>query len=412
MNGITSSSNASAVQLDAYKELIMKTVITNGRLVLPYGVREGSILVEDGKIQSVSFDSFSHPSDAEVINADGCFVSPGFIDMHTHGAGGYDFMDGTVEDIYGACRAHLEHGTTTIMPTSMTSTEESLFDFIKLFNTVELVREDCPEILGLHLEGPYFAPSQAGAQDPRYLRNPQPEEYERVLSMTDRIRRWSFAVELPGSDRFLSVLKKHGILSSAAHTDANCQEIFNAFANGVELMTHFYSCMPSVRRVNAYRVAGAIEAGYLLDDMYVEIIADGCHLPAELLKLIYKIKGSDRICLITDSMRAAGMPDGEYWLGQKGTGIRCIKEDGVAKLPDRSAFAGSVATTDRLVRTMINLADVPLYEAVKMATLVPAHLLRIDDRKGVIAEGRDADILIFNKNIEISKIMLRGRLIR
>ena len=390
----------------------MKTAIVNGRLVLPYGVREGSILIEDGRIADVTIGQSPSPSDAEVIDAGGRYVSPGFIDMHTHGAGGYDFMDGTVDDIYGACRAHLEHGTTTILPTSMTSTKESLFDFIGLFNSVELVKDGCPEILGLHLEGPYFAASQCGAQDPRYLRNPSPDEYERVLEMTDRIRRWSFAVELPGSDRFLSVLKKHGILSSAAHTDADCHQIFNAFANGVELMTHFYSCMATVRRVNAYRVAGAIEAGYLLDDMYVEIIADGCHLPPELLKLIYKVKGSDRICLITDSMRAAGMPDGEYWLGQIGKGVKCIKEDGVAKLPDRSAFAGSVATTDRLVRNMVKLADVPLYEAVKMATLVPAHLLRVDDRKGVLAEGRDADILIFDDNVDISGIILRGKIIR
>ena len=390
----------------------MKTAIVNGRLVLPYGVREGSILIEDGRIADVAIGQSPSPSDAEVIDAGGRYVSPGFIDMHTHGAGGYDFMDGTVDDIYGACRAHLEHGTTTILPTSMTSTKESLFDFIGLFNSVELVKDGCPEILGLHLEGPYFAASQCGAQDPRYLRNPSPDEYERVLEMTDRIRRWSFAVELPGSDRFLSVLKKHGILSSAAHTDADCHQIFNAFANGVELMTHFYSCMATVRRVNAYRVAGAIEAGYLLDDMYVEIIADGCHLPPELLKLIYKVKGSDRICLITDSMRAAGMPDGEYWLGQIGKGVKCIKEDGVAKLPDRSAFAGSVATTDRLVRNMVKLADVPLYEAVKMATLVPAHLLRVDDRKGVLAEGRDADILIFDDNVDISGIILRGKIIR
>ncbi len=391
---------------------MMKKVITNGRLVLPYGIREGSVLIEDGKITDVSFGASPFPSDAEIIDAGGKYVSPGFIDMHTHGGGGYDFMDGSVDDIYGACRAHLEHGTTTIMPTSMTSTEESLYSFIELFNTVELVKEGCPEILGLHLEGPYFAPSQSGAQDPRYLRNPRPEEYNRVLEMTDRIKRWSFAVELPGSDAFLSVLKKHGILSSAAHTDADCHQIFNAFANGVELMTHFYSCMTTVKRVNAYRVAGAIEAGYLLDDMYVEIIADGRHLPKELLKLICKVKGTDRVCLITDSMRAAGMPDGEYWLGQEGSGVRCIKEEGVAKLPDRSAFAGSVATTDLLVRNMVELADLPLYEAVKMATLVPARLLRADDRKGVLAAGRDADILIFDESINISKIILRGEVLR
>ena len=173
-------------------------------------------------------------------------------------------------------------------------------------------------------------------------------------------------------------------------------------------MTHFYSCMTTVKRVNAYRVAGAIEAGYLLDDMYVEIIADGRHLPKELLKLICKVKGTDRVCLITDSMRAAGMPDGEYWLGQEGSGVRCIKEEGVAKLPDRSAFAGSVATTDLLVRNMVELADLPLYEAVKMATLVPARLLRADDRKGVLAAGRDADILIFDRNLNLRAVWSMG----
>ena len=165
--------------------------------------------------------------------------------------------------------------------------------------------------------------------------------------------------------------------------------------------------MNTVRRVNAYRVAGAIEAGYLLDDLYVEVIADGCHLPAQLLQLIYKVKGPERICLVTDSMSATGMPDGEYVLG----GLPVIKEDGVAKLMDRSSFAGSVATADRLVRTFRALTDAPLYQVVKMISLTPARMLGIDGKTGSIAEGKRADLVVFDEDIQVSCVMVRGELI-
>lgn len=389
----------------------MKTVFRNARIITPTEVIQGEVLVENNKIEKVQLNSTIKESGEKEIDCDNNYLSPGFIDIHTHGGGGFDFMDGALDDIYNAIKAHLMHGTTSILPTSLTSTPESLVDFVEHFNRVELRRVGYPEILGLHMEGPYFAFEQRGAQDPRYLRNPDPNEYNKVLSLTDRIKRWSFAVELPGSNEFLATLREHGILSSVAHSDANCEDVIRAYENGVELITHFYSCMTTVKRVNAYRVAGAIEAGYLLDDMYVEIIADGCHLPKELLKLIYKIKGPDRICLITDSMRAAGMPDGEYILGQKKNGVPCIKEDGVAKLLDRSAFAGSVATTDRLVRNMINLAGASIVDAVKMASLTPAKLLRIDSRKGSIAIGKDADLLVFDDNISMKNIMVRGDLV-
>ncbi len=390
----------------------MQTVFfSNAKIITASAIKEGGVLAKDGKIADIVLDG-SKPAADRVIDCQGRYLSPGFIDIHTHGGGGYDFMDGTLDDIYGACKAHMMHGTTSILPTSMTSTPESLFDFVELFNKVELKREGYPEMIGLHLEGPYFAASQAGAQDPRYLRSPSPEEYGKVLELTDRVKRWSFAVELPGSDDFLMTLREHGILSSVAHSDANCHEVMRAYENGVELMTHFYSCMTTVKRVNAFRVAGAIEAGYLLDDMYVEIIADGCHLPPELLKLIVKVKGTDRICLITDSIRAAGMPDGKYYLGKDGEGVECIKEDGVAKLPDRSAFAGSVATTDRLVRNMVRLAGVTIPEAVRMASYTPAQILRISDRKGSIAKGKDADLLIFDEDINVSLVMVRGTIVK
>lgn len=382
-----------------------------GKIITATGISDGEVLTKDGVICEVSLGGKVSGEAEQVINLEGKYLSPGFIDIHTHGAGGADFMDRTAGSMEQACKMHLKHGTTSIVPTTLTSTKEDLLDFLRFFNTIELKRDAMPEILGLHLEGPYFAESQKGAQDPKYLRNPDPEEYMEALSCTDRIIRWSFAVELPGADEFLKALREHHIISSLAHSDADCSQVMSAYENGISALTHFYSCMTGVVRKNAYRVAGAIEAGYLLDDLYVEAIADGCHLPDHLLSLIYKIKGADRICLVTDSMRAVGLPDGEYLLGSLDGGQKCIVEDGVAKLPDRSAFAGSVATMDRLVRTFRKLTEAPLYEVVKMASLTPAKLLGIADRKGSIAIGKDADLLVFDENIQIETIMVRGTLV-
>jgi len=384
----------------------------NGRIITPTGIYHGDVRVENRMIQHIYFNEECKEGADVVIDLNNQYLSPGFIDIHTHGAGGADFMDQTEESLYQACYTHMKHGTTSIVPTTLTSTRESLKEFLKFFDTIQLEKDGMPNILGLHLEGPYFANSQRGAQDPKYLRNPDPEEYMDALTCSNRILRWSFAIELPGSEEFLKELRKHHIISSLAHSDATCQEVMRAYENGVSALTHFYSCMTGVHRKNAYRVAGAIEAGYLIDDLYVEVIADGCHLPAELLQLIFKIKGADRICLVTDSMRAAGMPDGEYLLGSLSSGQRCIVEEGVAKLPDRTAFAGSVATTDRLVRTMHSLTNAPLHEVVKMASLTPAKLLRIDDKKGSICVGKDADLIVFNDEIEIQKVMVRGELIQ
>lgn len=383
----------------------------NAQIITPSCIVPGDVAIAGSNIAAVCAPGKYTGNANRIIDAHGLFLSPGFIDIHTHGGGGADFMDGSTAAIYQACTTHLRHGTTTIVPTTLTSTKQSLLDFIKLFNTIDLCHPDCPEILGLHLEGPYFSMEQRGAQDPRFLRNPDPEEYAAVLALTDRIVRWSFAIELDGAAEFLRVLREHRIVSSVAHSDATCSQVLDAYGNGVRALTHFYSGMSGVRRVNAHRVAGVIEAGYLIDGMYVEVIADGKHLPAELLRLIRKVKGPDRICLVTDSMRGAGMPDGPSILGSLDGGVECLIEDGVAIMPDRTAFAGSVATTDRLVRVMHTLGEVPLWEAVGMATVNPARLMGIDNRKGSIAVGKDADLLIFDDNIHISLVMARGEIV-
>jgi len=206
-------------------------------------------------------------------------------------------------------------------------------------------------------------------------------------------------------------LKEKNILPSIGHSNAIYEEVIEAFENGYTHITHLYSGMSGVRRINAYRYAGVIESAFLIDEMTVEIIADGTHLPSSLLKLIYKIKGPDKIALVTDSMRAAGMPEGESILGGIRDGQKVIVEDGVAKLPDRTAFAGSVATADRLVRTMINIAEVPLIDAVRMMTTTPAKIMKIDDRKGSIVVGKDADLVIFDEDINIQTTMVEGEVV-
>ena len=206
-------------------------------------------------------------------------------------------------------------------------------------------------------------------------------------------------------------LQSKNILPAIAHTDAIYEEVLEAFENGYTLITHLYSAMSGVTRRNAFRYAGVIESAYIIDEMDVEIIADGIHLPPPLLKLVFKIKGADRIALITDAMRAAGMPEGESILGSLHNGLNVIVEDGVAKLPDRTSFAGSVATAIRLLKTMVLMADVPLIDAVKMLTSTPARILNILDKKGELIPGKDADIVIFDKNFTIQTTIIKGKVV-
>ena len=253
--------------------------------------------------------------------------------------------------------------------------------------------------------------NQRGAQDPRYIRDPDPEEYMDVIASSNSIKRWSAAPELKGAIPFARYLISKGILPALAHTDAIYEEVLEGFENGYTLATHLYSGMSGVSRRNAFRYAGAIESAFLIDEMDVEIIADGIHLPTPLLKLIYKIKGPDRIALITDAIRGASMPEGDSVIGNLDTGLKVIIEDGVAKLPDRTCFAGSVATTDRLVRNMINMADVPLLEAVRMMSSTPARIMNVADKKGSLVKGKDADIVIFDKDINVQTTIIKGRVV-
>jgi N-acetylglucosamine-6-phosphate deacetylase len=385
--------------------------IYNGKIITPSGIiNNGSILATGDTITAV-LGGDTDVADAIEIDAKGNYISPGFIDIHVHGGGGYDFMDGSEEAFLKIAETHARYGTTAMLPTTLTSEKEDLLQTLELYEEANKKNIAGAQFIGMHLEGPYIAASQRGAQDPRYIRDPDPKEYKEILERFSSITRWSAAPELKGAIEFGKYITSKGVLAAVAHTDAIYEEVLEAFENGYTLATHLYSAMSGVTRRNGFRYAGVIESAWLLDEMDVEVIADGVHLPAPLLKLVYKIKGVERTALITDAMRAAGMPEGESILGNLKNGLKVLVEDGVAKLPDRSSFAGSVATADRLVRTMISMANVPLYDAVKMITKTPARIMKVDNKKGSLAEGMDADILIFDEDINIKMTMVKGKVV-
>jgi N-acetylglucosamine-6-phosphate deacetylase len=394
-----------------YPKPIMKIKIANGIILTPYRQITGGCVVIEGGIITGIHESDVEVPDAVTIDAQGKFVSPGFIDLHVHGGGGHDFMDGTEEAFLEIARTHASFGTTSMNPTALTAGKEELLRTLSAYEKVRGKNDAGATFVGMHLEGPYFAQSQRGAQDARFIRDPDPEEYEEILeNHGSSIARWSAAPELPGAIPFGRRLREKNILAAVAHTDAIYEEVLEAYENGYTLATHLYSAMSGVTRRNAYRFAGTVESAFLLD-MDVEIIADGAHLPPALLKLVYKIKGASRTALITDAVRPAGTDVRESIIGSLTGGMPVIVEDGVAKLPDRSSFAGSVATMDRLVRNMVRLADVPLIDSVRMASTTPARILGLNDRKGSIAIGKDADIVIFDTDINVSLTMVRGKIV-
>ncbi len=385
--------------------------IFNGQIILPASIiLNGSVLIEAGKIIAVGEGNLEF-QDAVLIDAKGQYISPGFIDIHIHGGGGYDFMDGTTEAFLKIAELHAQHGTTAMLPTTLSCEKEDLLLTLDAYEQANQINTKGAAFIGMHIEGPYFAISQRGAQDPKYIRNPDPIEYNEILEKYTFIKRWSAAPELPGAIAFGKKVRSKNILLAIAHSDAIYEEALEGFANGYSLATHFYSAMSGVTRRNAFRYAGIIEAAYLIDEMDVEIIADGVHLPAPLLQLVHKIKGPGRTALITDAMRAAGMPEEESVLGSLKNGIKVIVEDGVAKLPDKTSFAGSVATADRLVRTMINIAGISLLDTIQMISETPARIMGIQNQKGSLQIGRDADILIFDKNIQIGMTMVNGDIV-
>lgn len=383
------------------------TLLQNGNLVQNSSIMACDVLLQDGLVQALLPPNSGTSADV-THNLNGRYLSAGFLDMHVHGGGDHDFMDGTLEAYHGASALHLQHGTTALLPTTLAASKEELLQSFAVFKACNGGFADGAKLLGLHIEGPYLAASQCGAQDPKFLRNPDPCEYEELIAACPQILRWTIAPELPGAAEMGRALAQRGILPSIGHSEADSATVENAIGWGYRHVTHLYSAMSTIVCKAGFRHAGIVESAYLYDDLTSEIIADGCHLPASLLKLAYRQIGPRRLALVTDAMRGAGQTEGESILGSLQNGQRVVLEDGVAKMPDRTAFAGSICTADRLVRTMVTLAGASLPDAVQMITETPARILGLDQTHGSLLPGRAADIVVFDHNIEIAMVLKDG----
>lgn len=374
--------------------------IKSDKIIVGENLFNGYLYATNGKILEISTQD--KPCD-ESYDFTGKFVSAGFIDTHTHGAGGYPFMSCTEEDVINGCNFHFTRGMTTIVPTVSAADIATMESALEMISRAKKSGKAKGNILGAHLEGPYLSPKQAGAQCPEFITPPKKADYERLVEKYGNdITRWSYAPENDANGEFCKYITSHGIIASAGHTDAKYQDMQVAIANGCNLITHLYSCTSTVTRDHGFRSLGVIESAFLRDELFVEIIADGRHLPYDLINMILKIKGTDKVALITDSMDIAGTDIVEGVMGK----TEFIVEDGVCKLKDRSAFAGSVATADCLIRTLTQGCGVSLPIAVKMLTKVPAEILGLN--KGELKAGKDADIIVFNEDIQVSDIFIAG----
>lgn len=259
--------------------------------------------------------------------------------------------------------------------------------------------------MGLHLEGPYFNLKKAGAQMPDIIRNPNPEEYRHIVEDYKCMARWDVAPELPGALEMGRYLVEKGVLAAIGHTAAGYPEVKAAYEVGYSHATHFYNAMTNVHNEREFKHAGTVESVYLMDNMTVECIADGIHVPGPILQMVYRNKGVGRMALITDAL-AVSCSD-----STKAFDPRVIIEDGVCKLSDRSALAGSIATMDRLIRTAVNIANIPLMDACRMVSETPARIMNIYDRKGSLRKGKDADMLILDAELNLRAVFAMGELV-
>ena len=372
----------------------------NGRILTPKGWLDGGSIVTDGnRIRCVSNIDL-HVVGAEIIDVNGGYIVPGGIDMHTHGGGGRDFIEGCEDAFREAVNAHLKHGTTSIYPTLSSSTIPTIEAACNV--CVKLMAEENSPVLGLHIEGSYINPKEAGAQNPVLIKAPVIYEYETLLSKYKCIKRWDEAPELPGSVRFIKTCNMHGVLTALTCTRATYKDVVEAHKAGMTHAAHFYNAMPVVYKEHEFKVPGTVESVYAMQDMTVEVIADGLHVPPVMLKVLHKIKGVEHTALITDSLAYAASE------GDVSAEPRVIMEDGVCKLADRSALAGSIATMDTLIRTCIQKANIPMEDTFRMASETPAKIMGVFDRKGSIEEGKDADIIVFDKDINLTYVMQMG----
>jgi len=378
----------------------MTIQISNGTVLMPAGkwLEDASVLIEDTHIKSINTEN-KRLAD-KVIDAKGGYVMPGGIDLHVHGGGGADFMEATKEAFVTAAAAHRRHGTTSILPTLSSSTTETMHRAADV--CTELMTDPRSGIIGLHFEGPYFQPCMAGGQIPENIRIPNPEEYRMFVEKYPCIRRWDASPEITGALDFAEYLRSKDVIAGIAHTKASAKEVEDGFNAGFNLVTHFFNAMTTSHKVGPYKHEGTVEGVLLIDELDVEVIADGIHVPPQMLKLLYKIKGTEHICLITDALACSASHS------DKAFDPRVVIYNGVCMLSDHSAIAGSCATMDRLIRTYVQQAEVPLADVSRMTSETPAKVMGIFDRKGSLAPGKDADIIIMDKELNLTHVIAMG----
>ena len=386
----------------------MSVLLRGGRAVFEDGIHPVDLLLREGRIAEADYRGEA-PEGAEVVDAAGLYVLPGFVEIHAHGGGGYDFMDATEEAFSGVVGAHLHHGTTSIMPTTVACSQASQS---KLFALYRRMKDGAlgKALLGIHMEGPYISVAQKGAQNPRFIRNPEPREVDALFEEAgDLVRLITAAAELPGMEYLARKARARGITLSSGHSDAVYADIEKGHEWGFSHITHMYCSTTTIHKVNQRVCAGILEFAWLNEDVDVELIGDGRHVAKEALRLAMKLKGPERINITSDAMRAAGTDVTESYLGERLPENRVIIEDGVAKLPDRSFYAGSIATGDRMLRWLVQECGLPLNEASRMLSLTPARIVGAQKTKGSLAPGKDADLVLMDGDLTVKRVILGGR---
>lgn len=383
-------------------------VIINGRVVAPHGVLEQHcVVVDGGKIKQVAPTAqVLWPEDAQVIDAQNNYVTPGFVDMHVHGALGRDAMDGTVEALAQIAKFHASGGTTAMTPTTTTQSTEKIFTALQAIADAMGHDFGGAQIVGAHVEGPYISWDRAGAQPVQYIRDANPEEYLAWLEDDELVTQMTLAPEATGALELIDALLEREILPSGGHTAATYEQTRAAVDRGLCHATHLFNCMSSATKSGAYRVPGALETFLADERVMVEVIADGKHVHPELMRLAMRAKGVDKVCLITDATAGAGLAEGAaFTVG----GTSAFVKDGVGMTEDGSSLAGSTSTMVQMVRNMVEQAGASLSDAVRMASLNPARALGIGGHKGSIEPRKDADVVIFTDKFEVLKTVIGGR---
>jgi N-acetylglucosamine-6-phosphate deacetylase len=382
------------------------TVILEDRLQAP-----ANITIDGGLIQSIN--ALSSATRAEVIDLHGGYLAPGFVDLHVHGGAGADFMDATADAFVTICRAHARHGTTSLLPTSTVARHEQVLAFLELCGALKEKPTGGARILGAHFYGPYFAAQARGCHPGAAVRPPEAAEYTVYLSHAAALTTATVAPELPGAEAFVRACRERGIHCNAGHTHATFEQMEAAIAWGVRHVDHLFCAMSDRARLRQDQPfpmrGGVMEATLFFDELTTEVIADGKHLQRELLLLAHKIKGPDRLALVTDCNRALDMPDGTYLFGPLDGGEPILRQDGVGVMPDGTALASGVQGMDHCVRTFHELTGAPLVEVIRMASLTPARIAGWDDRIGSIAPGKIADLLVLDQQLHVRQVYVAGQ---